>query len=128
MLHDNNIVHYDIKADNILLDFEVNKFGSVSEDMNIVVADFGECHIFSCEEDEYSLKSRGTECNQSPEMLTLTISTKKEADHYDRRKRVGTTRVSDVWSLGCLLFEILTGEHLFHNPDWVQFYIRVTSV
>jgi serine/threonine protein kinase len=61
-------------------------------------------------------------------MLTLTISTKKEADHYDRRKKVGTTRVSDVWSLGCLLFEILSGEHLFHNPDWVQFYIRVTSI
>lgn len=60
-------------------------------------------------------------------MLTLTLNTKKDADQYDRRKRVGTTRTSDIWSLGCLLFEILTGEHLFLHQDWVHFYVRVTS-
>jgi serine/threonine protein kinase len=29
--------------------------------------------------------------------------------------------------LGCLLYEILTGEFLFYDNDWVHFYIRVTS-
>lgn len=52
-------------------------------------------------------------------MLTLTINSKKEQDNYDRRKKVGTTRSSDVWSLGCLLFEILTGELLFYKKEWV---------
>ncbi len=61
-------------------------------------------------------RTRGTDCIQSPEMLTLAISSKKENDKYDRRKRVGTTRASDVWSLGCLLYEILTGEFLFYDP------------
>jgi serine/threonine protein kinase len=73
------------------------------------------------------MKSRGTECIKSPEMLTLALQSKKEADHYDRRKKIGTTRASDIWSLGCLFYEILTGEFLFHRADWVNFYVHVTS-
>ena len=63
MLHINNVTHYDIKADNILLD----------DKLNVVLADFGECKMFTSEEDEYCTKSRGTEYIKSPEMLTLTI-------------------------------------------------------
>lgn len=59
-------------------------------------------------------------------MLTLTINSKKEQDTYDRRKKVGTTRSSDVWSLGCLLYEILTGELLFYKKKWLEFYLQVT--
>lgn len=117
MLHGNNVTHYDIKADNILLD----------EKGSVVLADFGECKMFTSEEDEYCTRSRGTEYIKSPEMLTLTIHTKKEGDGYDRRKKVGTTRASDIWSLGCLLFELLTGQFLFFEQEWAQFYIRVTS-
>jgi hypothetical protein len=29
--------------------------------------------------------------------------------------------------LGCLLYEILTGEFLFYNSDWIQFYASVTG-
>jgi serine/threonine protein kinase len=33
----------------------------------------------------------------------------------------------DVWSAGCLLFELLTGSYLFHDDDWARFYITVTG-
>src|SRR5689334_12629306 len=32
-----------------------------------------------------------------------------------------------TWSLGCLFFELLTGQFLFADNDWVRFFIRVTS-
>jgi len=46
----------------------------------VVLTDFGECKMFTSEDDEYCLKNRGTEYIKSPEMLTLSINTKKETD------------------------------------------------
>ena len=60
-------------------------------------------------------------------MLQLNINVRKDLDRYDRRKQVGTNRLSDVWSAGCLLFEFLTGEFLFYDPDFFSFYNRVTN-
>ncbi len=117
LMHLNNITHYDIKADNILLIMK-------DEEVKIALADFGECKIFTSEEDEYCLKTRGTEYIKSPEMLTLSINCKKEGDKYDRRKKVGTSRSSDIWSLGCLFYEILTGDLLFFHKEWVNFYMK----
>lgn len=53
----------------------------------------------------------------SPEMLTVTNKSKKDSDDFDRRKSIGTTRASDIWSLGCLFYELLTGDYLFKNND-----------
>ena len=48
-------------------------------------------------------------------------------DTYDRRKKSGAGCVSDIWSLGCLFYEILTGDFLFYDPLWPAFFVRVTS-
>ena len=34
---------------------------------------------------------------------------------------------ADVWSAGCLLYELLFGDFLFSDPDWTQFFVRVTK-
>ncbi len=54
--------------------------------------------------------NKGTEYIENPEMLLLTIAVRKEHDKYDRRNKLGNTRLSDIWSLRCLLYELLTGE------------------
>ena len=41
--------------------------------------------------------------------------------------QVGAGKASDVWSLGCLLFEIVGGIMLFYDDDWIRFFMRVTS-
>jgi serine/threonine protein kinase len=94
--------------------------------IKLTIGDFGECKIFSSEKDELCQRNRGTDFCKSPEMLQLTINTRKDTDKYDRRKQVGTNRLSDVWSAGCLLYELLTGEFLFYTPDYLQFHFRVT--
>ena len=33
---------------------------------------------------------------------------------------------ADVWGLGCLVYELVTSDVLFHHVDWTQFWARVT--
>lgn len=83
--------------------------------------------IFLNEEEELDLQNRGTEYIKSVEMLNLALSNKRDNENFDRRRRCGTTRSSDIWSVGCLFYELLTGKFLFYDPDWIRFFTRVTS-
>lgn len=83
--------------------------------------------IYGTGEDGYTTRNRGTEFIKSPEMLTVANASSKERTTYDRRKKVGADKASDVWAVGCLIYELLTGEFLFFDDDWIRFFIRVTS-
>lgn len=61
-LHEQRVTHYDIKADNILLEIDPNDENKIKA----VFGDFGECKIYESENDEFDMKSRGTECIKSP--------------------------------------------------------------
>lgn len=41
--------------------------------------------------------------------------------------RKAPNKSADVWAVGCLLYELLTGEFLFQEREWPLFYLRVTS-
>jgi len=60
-------------------------------------------------------------------MLTVAYAAQVERETYDRRKHAGAGATRDIWSLGCLFYELLTGEFLFYDSDWVRFFIRVTA-
>jgi len=125
--------HFDIKADNFLLECDLAIPDEVlfnpTHDVpifKICLADFGESQVYTNNEENFTTENRGTEYIKSPEMLTIAYATKKEQDAYDRLRKVGAGPASDIWSLGCLFFELLTDKFLFYEREWVQFYVRVT--
>ncbi|TNJ27574.1 Kinase, Uni1 [Giardia muris] len=95
--------------------------------LRIAIADFGESLIFHDEESSYSLINRGTEYNKSPEMLLSANMLARTRSCFDRRKPRGAGTSSDVWSAACFLYELLTGDILFFDSDWIRFFIRVTN-
>jgi len=80
-LHDQGIIHRDLKPENILL----------TEDMTVKIADFG--WAAKAARNDTRKTFCGTLCMLAPEMIA--------GKEYDARV--------DVWAIGVLLFEILTG-------------------
>ena len=90
-LHFNNIIHRDIKGGNILVD----------RDGVCKLSDFGGSKIVVEELEFENQKSfKGTPNWMAPEVI----------------KRYEHSRFSDIWSLGCTIIEMLTGE-----PPWSQY-------
>ena len=89
-LHANSITHYDLKCDNVFLEFKNSSNSSKwnDSDIRVILGDFGVCKMFLNEENEFCMRDRGTEVIKSPEMLALNKMKNSEADHYDRRRKV----------------------------------------
>lgn len=122
---DHGVVHYDLRLDNIL----------VADDRGTpLLADFGEAHASAAAGGTpLQFESRGTECVKAPEMLTVSATSAAIASRpaHDRLRtfEFATSTPCDVWSLGCLMFELWTLEFLYQEAlaAWSTFFTRLTN-
>ena len=110
-IHSKNIIHRDIKLDNILLNFDniedINNLNLLSAKIKII--DFGLATKIGPNGEAQTYA--GTPLNMDPNIL------KK----YDKAggyfKLQGYNQKADIWSLGTICFEMLTGEPLFTGEN-----------
>ncbi|KAF8331317.1 putative Serine/threonine-protein kinase gad8 [Cantharellus anzutake] len=97
-LHSFNVVYRDLKPENILLDFTGH----------IALCDFGLCKL-NMSEDSKTNTFCGTPEYIAPELL----------------ESKGYTKTVDWWTLGVLIFEMLTGLPPFYDQDVNKMYQRI---
>ena len=87
-LHQNDIVHQDIKPDNILVD----------DNGNYLITDFG-----------ISTKARST-LRKSVAANTINAGTMAYMGPERFSKQPTPTKASDIWSFGAMVYEVITGD------------------
>jgi serine/threonine protein kinase len=98
-LHQNNVIHRDLKPTNVLVDFQ----------WQVRIADFGLSQIVDV--DLALSVGIGTPCYQSPEMMMGT--------HYSLS--------TDVYSFGCMCYEIFTGKKAIPGTTLGHLYTAASS-
>ncbi|KAM9733742.1 serine/threonine-protein kinase Nek3 isoform 1-T1 [Menidia menidia] len=97
-IHDKKVLHRDMKSKNIFL----------TEDGSIKLGDFGSACILNSST-AYARAYVGTPYYVAPEIW--------ENKPYNNK--------SDVWSLGCVLYELCTLRHPFQAPSWKSLVLKV---
>ncbi|KAJ6630840.1 hypothetical protein B0H10DRAFT_1774199 [Mycena sp. CBHHK59/15] len=104
-LHERDIIHRDIKGANILVD---NKGG-------IKISDFG---ISKKVEDNLLTGNRVHRPSLQGSVFWMAPEVVKQSGH---------TRKADIWSVGCLVVEMLTGEHPWATLTQMQAIFKIGS-
>ena len=117
-IHSANVLHRDLKPGNLL----------VNADCELKICDFGLARGFSIDPEEnagYMTEYVATRWYRAPEiMLSFQSYTKASKSHILRactctRLTVSVSAV-DVWSVGCILAELLGGKPFFKGRDYVD--------
>ena len=118
-IHSNNIIHRDIKLDNILLTYEnekdKNNFNLMASKIKII--DFGVATELG--PGEFLYTAAGSPINMSPLVL------KKYTNAGGLEKFQGYNEKADIWSLGTIFYQLLTGNYLFNANNMKELIEKV---
>ncbi|KAL6763965.1 hypothetical protein V8C86DRAFT_2484781 [Haematococcus lacustris] len=130
------VVHFDLKAANVLVHphsgvrdselWDPQPIAPYHPPFDVVLADFGEARAYQTTKEAFTARNRGTEVYKSPEMLLMHgLQATTSNVSLASPQLVGVGLASDVWSYGCLCFEVLSGQTLFAHADYASITHRV---
>ncbi|MCQ2817797.1 MAG: serine/threonine-protein kinase [archaeon] len=104
-LHRNKIIHHDLKPENILLKFksEEDKNNFNFQNCTVKISDFGLSKYQNVHEENKLIG--GSPLYMPPELFDR-----------DASREVIENEAVDIWSLGCIAFELFYGENPFKQP------------
>jgi serine/threonine protein kinase len=124
-----NIIHRDIKAENMLMEYKVSNKGGNPLDISAKLADWGLATLY--DPDDKGLRDFvGSDDHMAPEIirlwanpdldtelkeraeLGLEISDKEYAKAYTNKENRYNEKV-DVWALGVMIYQLFTGRTPF---------------
>ena len=107
-IHKQNIIHRDLKLDNIMVHFDTR---ADKENLNMMkatikVIDFGASTKLLAEKNYEAYTAIGTIVNMAPTILNKFTPNGDKNKGYDEK--------CDIWSIGTICYELLTGKNLFN--------------
>ncbi|KAH7701366.1 Serine/threonine-protein kinase ULK2, partial [Aphelenchoides avenae] len=109
VLHSKNIIHRDLKPQNLLLHGPLNCGFHSPYRLCLKIADFGVARYLA--EDAVAETVTGTPLYMAPELLVA---------YLNRQYKGRYSANVDMWSVGVILYECLTGERPFKDHDLVK--------
>ena len=104
-IHDKNIIHRDLKLDNIMVNFD-NESDKENLDMmkaKVKIIDFGFAVLLK--KDNLANTAVGSPINMDPIILEKYKGIRDKSTTYDTK--------ADIWSIGTVCYELLTGKAVF---------------
>lgn len=126
-LHSMNIIHLDLKMENIFLTREgfvkIGDFG-IARHLDPSESEPSDFEELQSRKSHSSSSARGAKKNEqrSPLHCTLAFSSPEQCLGKP------TDFKSDIWSLGCILYELITGKQLFSAESLPQLVLSITKI
>jgi serine/threonine protein kinase len=117
-LHNNKILHRDLKLDNVLLHFnseeDKNNFNLLKAQVKII--DFGFARYL--ENDSLAQSVLGSPINMDPQILA-------KMRKIDNNQSFGYDQKADIWSLGTICYELLIGVPPFDATSYEELVSKI---
>ena len=116
--HDRNIIHRDLKLENIMINFDIinNKVNSDIMKAKIKIIDFGFSIILN--KGKLAQTAIGTFQNMAPLILNKFLKKKNS-------NLIGYDKTVDIWSLGTICYEMLIGHPTFDTKSFEKLREKV---